>query len=149
MTIRHGLILTALLASACSGLKTYPTDPGGNLAVRTQIDSGVKAALHVHDVDGKCETRYAGTVPLDRPSLAVALPAGRPTYLVVTFDTSSFLGGRRSTSAGLLVTPRAGGRYDLAVRYHDSIYDLGLAEADGRTRRPLARRDLSECRAGG
>lgn len=134
------------LAAGCSGLKTYPTDPGGNLAVRSQLDHGVKAALHVHRVDGNCETRYVGTVQLDRPSVALALPAGQRTYLVVTFDTSSLLGGSRSTSAAMLLTPRAGSRYEIGARYHESIYDVALSEADARGRRTLTREDLAGCR---
>lgn len=144
--MRKLLALLIAVAAGCSGLKTYPTDAGGNLAVRSRLDGGVKGALHIHRVDGKCETRYVGTVQIDRPSLALALPAGQRTYLVVTFDTSSFLGGSRSTSAGLLLTPRPGSRYDLAVRYHGSIYDVALSESDARGRRTLKRQDLGACR---
>ena len=146
--MRAAALLLAL-AAGCSGLKTYPTDPGGNLAVRSQMDRGVRAALHVHRVDAQCDTGYAGTVQLDRPSVALGLAPGRRSYLVVTFDTSSFLGGSRSTSAGTLLEPRTGSRYELAVRYHDSIYDVALYETDGRGRRALPRRDLSACRTNG
>lgn len=141
--------LLLFVVAGCSGLKTYPTDPGGNLAVRSQMDSGVRASLHVHRVDAQCGTDYAGTVQLDRPSVALGLEPGRRSYLVVTFDTSSFLGGSRSTSAGALLEPRPGSRYELAVRYHDSIYDLALYETDGRGRRALSRRELSACRTSG
>ena len=144
--MRRLFVLLLAAAAGCSGLKTYPTEPGGNLAVRSQMDAGVKGALHVHRVKANCETEYVGTVPLDRPTLALALPTGQRTYLVVTFDTSSFLGGSRSTSAGALLTPRAGSRYDLAVRYHDSIYDVALSESDARGRRTLTRQDLAGCR---
>lgn len=141
--------LLLFVVAGCSGLKTYPTAPGGNLAVRSQMDSGVHAVLHVHRVDAQCGTDYVGTVRLDRPSVALGLEPGRRSYLVVTFDTSSFLGGSRSTSAGALLEPRAGSRYELAVRYHDSIYDLALYETDGRGRRALSRRELSACRTSG
>ena len=144
--MRRLLVVVALVAAGCSGLETYPTDPGGNLAVRSQLDRGVKGALHVHLVDGDCQTRYVGTVQLDRPSVALVLPAAQRTYLVVTFDTSSLLGGSRSTSAGMLLTPRAGARYELAARYHESIYDVALSESDARGRRAIPRQDLSGCR---
>lgn len=142
-------VVVLALAAGCSGLKTYPTDPGGNLAVRTQMDGNVRAALHIHRLDAHCKTEYRGTVQLDRPAVSLALPAGQPTYLVVTFDTSSFLGGSRSTSAGALVTPRAGATYELAARYREGIYDVALFEADLRTRqrRALPRRDLEACRS--
>ena len=141
--------LLVLVAVGCSGLKAYPTDPGGNLAVRSQVDSDVRAVLHIHRVDADCRTEYRGTVPLDRPAVSLALPDGQPAYLVVTFDTSSLLGGSRSTSAGALLVPRAGIRYELGARYRDGIYDLALSESDGRAGRALPRRDLSACRTSG
>ena len=36
-----------VLSVGCSSLKAYPTDPHGNLAVRTQVDSDVSAELHL------------------------------------------------------------------------------------------------------
>jgi hypothetical protein len=144
----RGALLLLLLAG-CSGLKPYPSDPGGNLAVRSQMDRDVRASLHIHRVDARCRTEYVGTVELDRPALTVGLPPGQTSYLVVTFDTSSFLGGSRSTSAGALLVPRPGGRYELGARYHDGIYDVALAESDARGRRALLRRDLSACRTTG
>ena len=82
-------------AAGCSGLRTYPNDGPKNVHVATQTERGVRAALHVHEVTGECATRYAGTVALDRPALDVGVPAGRPSYLVVSFDTSSFMAGSR------------------------------------------------------
>jgi hypothetical protein len=139
--------MLVVLSAGCSGLKTYPTAAGGNLAVRTQMDGNVRAALHIHRVDARCRTEYQGTVQLDRPSVVLDLPAGRPSYLVVTFDTSSFLGGSRNTSVGTLLTPRAGSRYELAIRYRESIYDVALSESGSRggERRALARRELEAC----
>lgn len=104
------------------------------------------AALHVHDVTGACETRYEGTLALDQPAVEVGLPESRASYVAVTFDTSSLLGGSRATTIGTLVTPRAGYRYELAVRYKESIYDVALRELDRKgTSRDLPRRGLSGC----
>jgi len=66
---------------------------------------------------------------------------------VVTFDTSSFLGGSRATSVGTVLEPRAGFEYELAVRYKQAIYDVALREVDPRKRvsRELARRPLGGC----
>lgn len=143
--MRGALLFVLALAAGCSGLKTYPTDAGGNLAVHPQVDPGVRAALHIHRLDAQCHLEYLGTVKLDSPSLSLALPAGQAAWLVVAFDTSSLLGGSRSTSAGTLLTPRPGSRYGLAVRYHDSIYDLALSQ-DGRA---MQRREPRECLSGG
>lgn len=143
--MRKALIaLTALaLTAACSGLKTYSSEAPKNLRVATQLDRGVRTVLHVHEVTGKCETHYDGTVTLDQPTVEVGVPAGRASFLVVSFDTSSFLGGQRGTSIGTALTPRAGYRYELAVRYRQDMYEVGLREIDGKgVARELPRRGL-------
>jgi hypothetical protein len=149
--MRACALLLVALSAGCSSLKPYPTDPGGNLAVRTQMDSQVRAVLHIHRVDAQCRTEYQGTVPLDRPSVSLDVPVGQTSYVAVTFDTSSFLGGSRSTNVGTLLAPRSGSRYELSARYREGIYDLAVAESDarGRERRTLPRLDLSSCRTRG
>ena len=140
-------LAAALALGGCSGLKTYPNDGRKNVHVATQTERGVRAALHVHEVNGECTTRYQGTLALDRPVLDLGVPAGRPSYLVVSFDTSSFMAGSRSTSVGTLLTPRSGYEYELAVRYKQDIYDMVLREIDRDkgVSRQLARRPLSGC----
>ena len=147
MNLRTSLALAAMvLTAACSGLKTYPNEVPRNVHVATQTERGVRAALHVHQVKGECTTRYEGTVALDRPALDVGVPAGQVSYLVVSFDTSSFMAGSRSTSVGALLTPRPGYEYELAVRYKQDIYDVTLREIDRKgVRRELARRPLAGC----
>ena len=138
----------ALLAglAGCSGLMTYPNDAPKNVHVVTQTDRGVRAALHVHAVNRDCATHYDGTLALDRANLDVGVPAHRPSYLVVSFDTSSFMAGSRATSVGTLLTPRPGHEYELAVRYKQDIYDVALREIDRKgVRRDLARQPLAGC----
>jgi hypothetical protein len=135
-----------VVAAGCSGLRTYPNDAPNNVHILTQTDRGVRAALHVHEVNGTCPTRYEGTLALDRPALDVGVPAGRTSYLVVSFDTSSFMAGSRSTSVGTVLTPRPGYEYQLAVRYKQDIYDIALLEIDRNgVTRDLARRALAGC----
>lgn len=140
-------VVLVVLSTGCSGLKTYPADAGGNLAVRAQLDGAVRATLHVHRVDAQCRTEYRGSVRLDRPVALLNVPAGETSYLVATFDTSSFLSGSRSTNAGALLRPVAGRSYELALRYRDDIYDVSLREVDERgAGREIPRRDLGACR---
>jgi len=143
--MRGALLLAALLVAGCSGLKTYPNDAPKNLRVATQTD-GAQAMLHVHELSGECETRYEGTLKLDQSSVELGVPSGRPTYVVVTFDTSSFLRGSRATSVGTVLTPRAGYRYEMAVRYREDIYDVALREIDRKgVNREIPRRPLKGC----
>jgi hypothetical protein len=97
-------------------------------------------------VNGECSTHYDGTLALDRGNVDIGVPAGRPSYLVVSFDTSSFMAGSRSTSVGTVLTPRAGYEYELAVRYKQDIYDVAVREIDRKgVSRDLARRPLAGC----
>jgi len=140
-------IVTAMVVTAgCSGIKTYLNDAPKNLHARVQTE-GARASLHVHEVTGRCATRYAGSVALDRPTVEVGLPAGRPALLIVAFDTSSFLGGARSTTVETVLEPRAGFDYELSVRYKEAIYDVAFREVDRRkgVSRELARQALSGC----
>ncbi len=121
------LVLLALVA--CGGSQLYRNDGDKNLTVRSELRE-VTAVLHVYEVAGDCKTSFRGTLPLDRPEVEIAMPASRATYLVVRFDSSSFLGGSRAISTGTLVEPRAGYRYELRVRYRNSIYDVALLEID-------------------
>jgi hypothetical protein len=146
MSARLLIVVAALVASGCSGLKTYPNDAPKNVHVVTQTDRGVRAALHVHALSGECSTRYDGTLALDREKVDIGVPAGRASYLVVSFDTSSSMAGARSTSVGTVLTPRAGYEYQLAVRYQQDIYDVAVREIDRKgVSRDLARQPLAGC----
>jgi hypothetical protein len=135
--------LGLLFLAGCAGTRPYVSDAPPNLAVHTQLDRGVRAMLHVHEVGADCRTEYRGSLRLDQPAIELSLPRDAPSYLVVSFDTSSFLGGSRSVSAGTLLEPRPGRRYDLSAVYRDDQYDVVLREAG--SGRALPRRDLAAC----
>ena len=59
----------------------------------------MRGAMHVHEVDGACRTQYLGSVQLDQPSIALGLPPERLSYVVVSFEGSSFLGGSRTATS--------------------------------------------------
>lgn len=144
--MRLAVLVLALGVTACAGTKPYRHDGAQNVAVRSELDGGVRATLHVHRVDESCRTEYQGSLALDRPLVPLAISAGRDSYLDVTFDSSSFLAGSRRMNAGTLVRPRAGYRYEVAVAYRNSLYQLTIRETDpaGRTRE-LPRRELAAC----
>lgn len=151
MPARIALALVALACLAgCASTRPYSSDAAANLTVHSTIEHDVSAALHIHGVGKGCATEYRGSIDLDRPVTEIGLPPGSPAYLVVSFDTSSFFGGSRSSSVGTLVTPRAGQRYELFVSYRDDVYDVSLREAGirGRPGRELPRRELSACGGG-
>jgi hypothetical protein len=137
--------LAVVFAAGCAGTRPYVNDAPANLAVRTELDRGVRATLGIHRVAADCSREYRGTVKLDRPVIKIAVPPDTPSYLVVSFDTSSFFGGARSVSAGVLLEPRPGRSYEISVAYRDSQYDVALREAG--SGRELPRRDLVTCGA--
>jgi hypothetical protein len=140
----------AVLAGCSSSGRTYPDALPKNLHVRTDTSAQVRAAVHIHRVDAKCLTEYEGTLQLDRPAVELSVPAGRSSVLAVTFSTSSLLGGS-STSAryATLLTPRAGYRYDVEVKYRENIYGVTIREIDPRrsSSREIERRDPASCKA--
>jgi hypothetical protein len=141
------VVVVGLCVAACGGTQPYRYDGTQNVALRTELDSGVRATLHVHAVDASCQAAYQGSVPLSQPSLMVAIPPEGLAYLDVTFDSSSLLAGSRSMSAGTLVRPRAGYRYEVAVAYRKNQYQLTVREVDtGGRSRELTRRELGACR---
>ena len=135
----------ALAAAGCAGGKPYPDVAPKNLTVKTS--SSARAALGVHGVDAQCRTEYLGTVALDKTAAEVGIPAERWSYLVFDFSTSSFLGGRRtSTTFETLLKPRAGYRYEASVSYRDDIYNVVIREQSPRGPwREVAMRDLASC----
>jgi hypothetical protein len=144
--VRLTIFILALGIAACAGTKPYRNEGAQNVAVRSELERGVRAMLHVHQVDANCRTQYQGSLALDRASVPLAIPAGRESYLDVAFDTSSFLAGSRHMSAGTLVRPRAGHRYDVAVAYRNCLYQLTVRETDPAGRaRELPRRELASC----
>ncbi|HJY75972.1 MAG TPA: hypothetical protein VKE95_05035 [Burkholderiales bacterium] len=148
-------LAAASLAAACSSLRPYPSVAPENVVVKSKLESGsifssMRGSVHIHELDAACHTNYVGTVKLDQPSVAFGLPAERARYLVFAFDGSSFLGGTSSsTSAGTVLKPRAGYRYEFAVTYKDSIYNVVLRESDprGGGSRELPRQQLKACGA--
>jgi hypothetical protein len=150
------LLLAVGLLTSCSGLKPYPNTLDPNLRIRTEtksgsVFSGVRAAVGVYRVDERCQIEYQGTVDLDKPIVAVGIPADRASYLVFGFASSSFLGGTRSTmSQETLLRPRPGYSYDVEASYKDDIYSVVIREVHPGTgaSRAIELRRLSACGAG-
>lgn len=148
-----GALALALLAGCAGGGVRPYADEGSpkNLTIRTSTSSGsafssVRASVHVYSVDAKCATRYLGTVDLDKPSVAAALP--QAGYLVFEFATSGFLGGSRGrVSRETLVRTRADAVYEADVSYRDELYGVELRERPrGGAARELPLLNLSSCR---
>ncbi len=137
----------ALLAACASGGKPYPNDlPEKNVSIRSTL-AGVRGALHLHSVDTQCRTEYLGSLELDRPAVAVGIPADRPTYLVFDFSSSSFLRGRGRITQETLLQPRARHRYEIVATYRDDIYNVVVREAPPQgAARELPLRGLASCR---
>jgi hypothetical protein len=153
--MRAALAALVVLFGGCSSLKPYPSVAPENVVVKSALESGsilssMRGSVHIHELDASCHSSYVGTVKLDRPSVALGLPAERASYLVFAFDGASFLGGTSSsTSAGTVLKPRAGFRYEFAVTYKDNIYNVVLRESDPRrgASREVPRQELRGCSA--
>ena len=147
------LLCTAFLTS-CAGTRPYEATSDRNVRFNTAVASGswvssVQASVHVHSVDRACRTTYEGTIPLEGSTVVTGLPTDRPRYMVIVFNSSSFLLNRRgSINYSTVLTPRRGYDYEIAVRYVDDTYNATVVEVHRRdgTRRPLRHRPLNMCR---
>jgi hypothetical protein len=147
------LVLALGLLIGCSGLKPYSNTLAPNLQIRSETKSGsvfstVRADVGIYRVGPQCQVEYQGTVDLDKPTVAVGIPADRPSYLVFGFSSSSFLGGTRSTvSKETLLRPRPGYSYDIEATYKDDLYNVVIREVHPQSgaRRALDLQPLSAC----
>ena len=149
------LICTANLLAGCFGNKTYPNTLDKNLHVHTVTDSGswfsrVRAAVDIHRVGGDCALNYEGTVQLADSKIDIEIPPHRWSYLVFVFGSSSFFANRSGTiTYETLLKARPNYHYDVAVRYKDNMYHVGIRETlpnqpTGREIEPL---ELNVCRS--
>jgi len=144
-------LLSAALLAGCAGASRYADLPEKNLVVRAQV-SEARAVLGVHAVDSQCKLTYEGFVDLDQPVTQVGIPAGRMSYLVFEFATSSFWRGQRgSVRQETLLRPRPGAVYEVRVTYKDDLYDLAIQEtpARGGRAREVVLTGLGACRRQG
>jgi hypothetical protein len=121
--------------AGCAGYKPYANKSAAkNVSIRSATSSksflsSVHATLDIYDLGTECATKYAGTIKLDQPSLAIGIPADRWSYLVFDFASSSFLAGRHGRmSYELFFEPRTDHRYEIEVTYRDEIYNVVLGE---------------------
>jgi hypothetical protein len=150
-------LLCTVFLTGCSGTRPYQESSDKNVRFSTAVESGswlssVRASVHVHSVDANCRTTYEGTIPLEGSTTLTGIPTGRPRYMVVSFDSSSFLlNSSSSINYATMFTPRRGYNYEIAVRYVDDTYNATVEEVDRRSlaRRELRRRPLDRCRAKG
>lgn len=122
------------LLAACAGHRPYSSDHARNLTFHTKLQSGMRAGVDVYTLDAQCRTQHQGRVALDNPRVEVGLPQGRASLLVFEFAGSRFLGSRRtSITKDVVLTPRAGRRYEARVDYRDDLYNVELKELDPRS----------------
>lgn len=139
--------MTTLLLVGCSGSKPYRAELPHNLRINTQAES-VKATLDIYGINSQCTSSYQGRIELERKTVDVGIPTGRPSYISIGFASSSLLRGSSSfTSQGTLLVPRKGHHYVIDARYADDIYNVVFYEIEQSTgkRRELAPRGLSKC----
>ena len=153
-TLAAVLLLAGTIAG-CAGTQPYASSSEPNLRIQTHAESGswmssVQTAVHIHSVDDNCQTTYQGSLELDEPMITAGIPTGQRSYLVFSFDSSSFLANSRSSiSYGTMLTPRQGQDYDVAVEYLDDTYNATVEEVDraSKHRRKVLYRPLDACQA--
>ena len=150
-------LLSVALLTGCAGTRPYEATSDRNVRFTTAVESGswlssVRASVHVHSVDPACRTTYEGTIPLKGATIVTGISTGTPRYMVIAFNSSSFLLNKSGTiNYATMLTPRRGYDYEIAVRYVDDTYNATVEEVHrtSRSRRELRHRPLNTCRAAG
>lgn len=143
------VVLSAGCASPSpSEVKSYPNTLDKNVQVRSETVAGpavfrLRTELGIYRVDARCEIEFEGRVDINRPSVAVGLPANRWSYLVFNFS-----GSGETISRETLFRPREGYRYDVAVTYRKDVYHVAIREIPprGGAGRDIEFRDIRACR---
>jgi hypothetical protein len=155
---RGRLVALLLLAGAlagCAGTRPYVSSSEDNLRFTTLAESGswlssVQASVHIHSVDENCQTNFEGTIRLGENSIATGIPVGQPSFLVFSFDSSSFLTNSSSSiNYRTMLTPRRDHDYDIAVEYLDNTYNATIREVNRQDKqwREVGYTPLATCRA--
>jgi hypothetical protein len=148
-------VLAALAVAGCAtGVKNYPNTLDKNVQIRSETVSSsslfqVRTAVGVYRVGERCELEFEGVVNIDRPTVAMGIPANRWTYLDFTFNGSSPDGSSGgAVSRETLFRARAGYRYDVAVTYRKDTYHVAIREIPpkGGAGREVEFRDIRACR---
>jgi hypothetical protein len=101
-------------------------------------------------VDENCQTSFQGTIPLGESPIATGIPVGQPSYLVFSFDSSSFMSNTSSSiNYSTMLTPRRDHDYDIAVEYVEDTYNATIREVNRRNnrRREVHYAPLDTCQA--
>ncbi len=141
-----GCFILSLIVSACGGVKDYRSSGPHNLTVNTTVDS-VAAAMELYEIDSHCRAVNLGTVNLENGISEYAVPPGKDIYSVITFNSFSLLGGSSRVTSDALITVRRGRRYEIDVRYVDTIFNVVAYEVDRiKGKRRELEGKLSRCR---
>lgn len=142
------LILTTLMSGGCATIKRYDVELPLNLEVISKTEA-VEATLDIYDINKQCESVYQGTVNLNKSVTELGIAAGRLSYLVVGFASSSFWGNSSGyISYKFTLLPRKDYRYEIQATYIDDIYHVVVTEVNQKTGEKREKKDgeLNACR---
>ena len=141
------VLLASAWLTACSSVRTYPTDGPFNLQVQTSTESGsilrdVTVAVDIHKVGPGCAREHLGRRQLGDTVQELRLPVGVPLYLEFIFLKSGrWVNDSSMVRHDTLLTARAGHRYTAQVRYLNGLYEVVVHEAAaGQTRARVVER---------
>ena len=142
------ILLVMLLFGGCaSNIKPYRAELPHNLEIISNTES-IEASLHIYSLDKQCKSTYLGSVDLDRDSLQLGIDTGQPSFLVTSFDSSSFWSASSGyMDYGITLIPRKSYRYEIGVSYIDNIYNVKVYEINRSNgiKREMEDRELANC----
>lgn len=142
--------MSSLLAG-CSSIVHYPNTAPKNVTINMSTDktsglfNSVEFSAGINNLKKDCTTDYKGFIDLKAGENKLGLKTGVSTFLILEIKQDS-LNGVKTFQQGTLIKPKKERKYEVVMKYFDSMFDFRLYEIKKSKRKKLKISPLSECK---
>jgi len=143
-------MLIGLLAG-CSSIVHYPNTAPKNVTINMSTDktsglfTSVEFSAGINNLKKDCTTDYKGFVDLKAGTNKIGLKTGVPTFLVLEIKQDGF-NNVRTSQQGTLIKPKKGSKYEVVMKYFDSMVDFRIYEIRKSKRKKLKITPITACK---
>lgn len=144
------LMLIGLLAG-CSSIVHYPNTAPKNVTINMSTDktsglfTSVEFSAGINNLKKDCTIDYKGFVDLKAGQNEIGLKTGVPTFLILEIKQDGF-NSVRTSQQGTLIKPKKGSKYEVVMKYFDSMIDFRLYEIRKSKRKKLKITPITACK---
>lgn len=117
----------------CSTAVQYPNSVPKNITINLTTDTSSSffnstvISAGVNNLNKDCTTDYKGFINLTSGNNNLGLKTGLLTHLILEIKQDGFT-GTKTFQRGTLIKPKPGSKYEVIVKYIDSMFDFRLYE---------------------